>query len=180
MAARRRLVHVLAAGASASSARVSAGSALVFAPAQRTDLVWIRGELKANGLPSESLDHANFIVARRSASQELVGASQLRPVAENSLELASVVVKKGERGCGIGSALVRSCLAHGLRDGAQPRPAVHCVLLSNRVPFYERFGFCVVDDERGLPDALQAKLARGRRVVKRLALPHSVVCMRLD
>jgi N-acetylglutamate synthase-like GNAT family acetyltransferase len=95
-----------------------------------------------------------FIVAEEvtPSQRTLVGAGQLRPHADGSCELASLVVLPSYQQRGLGGALIHALL------GRAPFP-LYLYCRGDLVPYYERFGFRVAT-----VDELPPSLARDYRI----------------
>lgn len=92
----------------------------------------IRALIHSERLNPTSLDWHNFIVATDEGG--LVGAVQMRPHADGSRELGSLVVRKDARGTGVGAKLIDALLA-------REKGRVHMITAKTYASHYERWGF---------------------------------------
>ena len=146
--------------ARASAAR-RAGSLLVVAPPTPR----IRPALAADGpaihrlvndarLNPRDLDWRRFLVAEVAGA--VVACAQVRVHGGGSRELASVAVAADHRGTGLGRAISEAAIA-----GEPVRP-LYLYTESRTVPFWERFGFGLIDGE-DVPSDLRGSLRRRAR-----------------
>jgi N-acetylglutamate synthase-like GNAT family acetyltransferase len=100
--------------------------------AEAEDAEPIRALVRAEALGALGLDWRNFMVA--DLSGRVVGAVQLRHVADGVAELASLAVRPSERGDGLAQRLVDAALA-------QAPERVLVVAPGGHVTHYRRWGF---------------------------------------
>ena len=127
-------------------------------PAAPADQRAIRAWVWRAGLNPINLSWRNFVVAE--VEGQIVGLGQLRPHADGSLELASLVVSPAHRGRGIGSQIVRALLA-------SRRGPIYLFCENALQPYYTRLGFQPLQPA-DLPPAL-ARMHRMARWLMRLA-----------
>jgi len=137
-------------------------------PARSADLAALEELLRANGLPvegfAENLGSAR--VARRAG--EPVGCAAIEAYGTDAL-LRSVVTGRGERGAGLGQALVQAALALAKVHGARRV----WLLTTTAEGFFSRIGFVRVE-RASLPESLSPSAElRG-------ACPETAIAMRLD
>lgn len=112
-------------------------------PAQATDADVIKAMVRGARLNPFRLDWERFWVAVDEAGR-IVGCVQLKPHEDGVLELASLVTDAAWRGQGVAHQLVRH-----LQTEAGPPLWLMCA--SGLVPFYRRFGFVEVSQQREMP-----------------------------
>ncbi len=88
--------------------------------------------MRAARINPTGLHWRRFVVAEECG--RLVGVGQVKPHYDGSHELASLAVVPDRQGQGIGSAIVRTLLAHA------PSP-LHLMCADRLEPYYARFGF---------------------------------------
>lgn len=130
--------------------RARGGAAAALRPAEAADLPAVRALLAEAGLPADDLSAsspADFVVAERDG--RVVGTAGLERHGEAAL-LRSVAVSGGERGAGLGAALVADRLACARRAQAAE---VHLLTL-DAAAFFSRFGF-VAQAREAAPAAIR-------------------------
>jgi N-acetylglutamate synthase-like GNAT family acetyltransferase len=102
-----------------------------------------------------SLEPSRFVVATDKQGA-IVGFGQLAPLAGSSIaqEIRSVVVRKGYRGQGIGTAVVQ-----GLLDRAGNAPVFLTTIEGPNVPFYARLGVVELPRDQVPPSLILEVLA---------------------
>jgi N-acetylglutamate synthase-like GNAT family acetyltransferase len=123
-------------------------------PATEADQHTISAMVRGAGLNPVNLHWVNFWVAE--ADGRVVGVAQLRPHADGSRELASLVVDAAYRRQGIGEQLVRQLLA-------TYHAPIYLFCEEPLGDYYARFGFYRVE-RRALPPPLARLYAAGRVV----------------
>lgn len=103
-------------------------------PARREDFPAIRRLVFGARLNPLGLDWRRFLVAGTPGG-EVLGCGQVKPHADGSRELASIVVREQARGRGLARALIENLLA---RQAARP---VYLMCRASLEPFYAIFGF---------------------------------------
>lgn len=103
-------------------------------PARRDDFPAIRRLVFGARLNPFGLDWRRFLVAGTPGG-DVLGCGQVKPHADGSRELASLVVREQARGRGVARALIENLLA---RQEARP---VYLMCRASLEPFYARFGF---------------------------------------
>ena len=88
--------------------------------------------MRAARINPTGLHWRRFVVAEEHG--RIVGVGQVKPHYDGSRELASLAVVPDRQGQGIGSAIVRTLLAHA------PGP-LHLMCTDRLEPYYARFGF---------------------------------------
>jgi N-acetylglutamate synthase-like GNAT family acetyltransferase len=126
-------------------------------PATATDQKSIRDLIHQVGINPMNLDWERFIVAEDNGS--FIGCVQLKPHSDGVRELASLAVVPERQGQGIGGELVRALLA---RDG---KDELYLTCRSNLTPYYEQFGFKVVDFDH-VPGSFRIQMRIGRLLAK--------------
>ena len=121
----------------------------------------IRWLVLSEGLDPTQIRWSQFWVAE--AQGRVVGCGQLRAF-DGAQELGSLVVARGYRHQGIGSALTRTLLA------SATHPVYLECLGQSRAQFYARLGFEVTSLTQ-LPPTLQRKFALTNRLARLLKLP---------
>ena len=114
------------------------------------------------------IDVSRFVVAAEGS--ERVGFAQLKPLGENSFELASVYVQPRFRDRGIGAELVRRAL-----ERRKLSSDVFLLTLDRTAHFYGHLGFHILQD---LPSALYFEFAAGNIITG--IIGERLVCMRYD
>jgi N-acetylglutamate synthase-like GNAT family acetyltransferase len=122
--------------------------------ARAEDAAEIKALVRGEHLNPLGLDWRRFTVARMPAQEKLSGCVQVKPHADGSRELASLVVAVEWRGLGIGAQLVRHCQA-----SAEKRLYLTC--RGGLGSYYARFGFTVVS-----PAAMPPYFKRISRLAK--------------
>jgi N-acetylglutamate synthase-like GNAT family acetyltransferase len=89
------------------------------------------------------LDWHRFIIAV-DQQDHLIGCGQVKPHQDGSLELASIAVQPEWRQRGVARAIIMELLS-------QHSPPLYLTCRSRLGPFYERFGFNIVSDEKSMP-----------------------------
>jgi N-acetylglutamate synthase-like GNAT family acetyltransferase len=135
------------------------GEAYFIRPAHKADYSAIRSlvwKVKINPL---GLDWQRFLVAVDEAGN-ILGCGQIKPHKDSSQvngvrELASIAVQPECQGQGIGSAIVRRLIQ------MEPGP-LYLMARSRLGPYYQRFGFTSIADEKRMPDYFRriSKLSR--------------------
>jgi N-acetylglutamate synthase-like GNAT family acetyltransferase len=115
-----------------------------------------------------SISQQNLIIARD--DNEMVGFGQIRPLDEEYSELASLYVLPEHRHKGIGSALVEHLLER--HDVRTPPTRVCLLTLRPTIPFYQPFGFEVVETA---PEPLQFEFLAGSLISA--VLGNGLCCM---
>ncbi len=110
--------------------------------ATREDLAAIRALIFAVRINPMGLDWKRFLVAVDD-HEVLIGCGQVKIHQDGSLELASIAVVQAWRGNGVARALIEHLL------DLNPRP-LYLTCRAKLGPFYERFGFRVVE-EKAMP-----------------------------
>jgi N-acetylglutamate synthase-like GNAT family acetyltransferase len=105
-------------------------------PATVADQPTIRALIRRVSINPFNLHWPRFLIAERQG--QVVGVGQVKPHRDGSRELASIAVLPSEQGRGVGTALVRALLA-------RERGPLYLYCVAERVTFYERLGFQVVD-----------------------------------
>jgi N-acetylglutamate synthase-like GNAT family acetyltransferase len=134
-------------------------------PATQADVLTIWRKVIGAGLDPTSLDWRRFMLAFDSATGRVVGCAQIKRY-EDCDEFGSLVVDVALRGQGIGGALLTHLVSQATGD-------LYLVCLDKMRPYYERFGFRVLD-ATSAPRTLRVKVRAGRLLGVR------VVCMVLS
>ena len=122
-------------------------------PAVRGDQLTIWWMVFRAGLDPTSLHWPQFLVAEDDG--QIVGIGQIRPH-PGCPELGSLVVRKDQRGTGLGGRLVRELLA------TRP-PPIYLECESSMATFYERYGFREIAPADA-PHPLRRKSTMGNRL----------------
>jgi len=112
-------------------------------PATSNDDTVIRNLVNAARINPTGLDWRRFVVAV-SPVGEVIGCGQIKPHKDGSNELASIVVDPDWRGNGVASAMIEHLIA------ANSGP-LYLTCRSGLGPFYEKFGFRVVNEAEMTP-----------------------------
>ena len=131
-------------------------------PAQPSEAQSIRDLIHTVGINPMGLDWRRFILALTPAGQ-VIGCGQIKPHGDGSRELASIAVKPGWQGRGVGSAIVERLL------GSQEGP-LYLTCRARLGPYYRRFGFQVI--EQGQMPPYFRRVKRIFRLLKALRLVH--------
>ena len=112
-------------------------------PAQEADQSAIKKLIREAGINPFGLHWSRFIVAVDD-NQQITGCGQVKSHRDGSLELASLAVHQERRNQGIAGAIIRELQEkHG-------RP-LWLTCMDRLVPFYEPFGFVVIDELSQMP-----------------------------
>jgi amino-acid N-acetyltransferase len=133
--------------------------------AQRADSKAIRALVYQARLNPLSLNWRRFVVAE-SAQGQIVGCGQVKRHADQSCELASIVVAPEWRLRGVGRALIENLLE------AHPGP-LYLTCRAALGSFYVRFGFRVIE-EAGMPRYFQM-VSRAFRLFQRLLRSREIL-----
>lgn len=127
---------------------------IIIRAAEAADQLPITRLVRGAQLNPLQLAWPHFVVAEKvtPTQRTLVGAGQLRPHADGSRELASLVVLPAYQQRGLGGALIHALL------GRAPFP-LYLYCQGALVPYYTRFGFRVAT-----ADELPPSLARDYRI----------------
>jgi ribosomal protein S18 acetylase RimI-like enzyme len=126
-----------------------------------------------------SLSKENLLVAfdDNANGDSLLGFGQIRPLADDYSELASLYVLPERREQGIGGATVQALLErHSASASTTPKPV--CLLtLKPTASFYERYGFQIASERerKKLPKSLQLEFQAGNALS--FILGNDLVCM---
>jgi N-acetylglutamate synthase-like GNAT family acetyltransferase len=123
-----------------------AGPGFHLRPARANDAKHIRRLIWQVHINPTGLDWHHFWVAVDSQDR-LLGCGQLKPHADDSLELASIAVHPQQRGLGIAHAIMAQLLSLAGRP-------LYLRCAAPMQPFYERFGFQVIPMEE-MPPSFQ-------------------------
>jgi N-acetylglutamate synthase-like GNAT family acetyltransferase len=116
---------------------------LIFRRAKKEDSPAIHALIHEVGINPTGLDWRRFLIAV-TGTGELAGCAQIKPHSDGTRELASLAVRKQDRGQGVARALIERLL-----DG-QPRP-VHLMCRARLGSFYNRFGFRSLTEKEMTP-----------------------------
>ena len=133
------------------------------------DFPAIRALIRQAKINPTGLDWRRFLVAESPAG-EFIGCGQLKPHADGSLELASLAVVPAWRGKGVARLIIQALLAKA------PRP-LYLTCRGELGPFYEKFGFRVVQRE-AMPPYFR-RLSRLAEIVGKL-LKETMLVMKVD
>jgi N-acetylglutamate synthase-like GNAT family acetyltransferase len=122
--------------------------------AAASDAEAIRALVRSEALNPFGLDWPNFVVADRGG--RVVGTVQLRPLGTGAAELASLAVRRQERGQGLAARLIEAAL------GCAPE-RVLVITAAATAPHYRRWGF-VPAAPGALPGPVRLHRAIGRAV----------------
>jgi GNAT superfamily N-acetyltransferase len=107
----------------------------------------------------------------------MLGFGQIRPLDDLYSELASLYVLPNKRGKGIGGALVQELLSrHDAKDDGPKQTEVVLLTLRPTTPFYEKYGFEILNDVSEIPLSLQFEYKAGSIVSAFLG--NDLVCMK--
>jgi ribosomal protein S18 acetylase RimI-like enzyme len=128
---------------------------------------------------SISQDHLLVAFDDDDPAEKLMGFGQIRPLDGVYSELASLYVFPDHRSKGIGGSLVEELLERYDKQGTTNAPGTVCLLaLSETAPFYEKYGFMVVNEneiQSDLPSSLKFEYKAGS--VLSSILGNDLVCM---
>lgn len=116
----------------------------ILRPALASDAGHIRDLIHRVGINPLDLDWRRFTIAEGKDGMFL-GCAQLKQHADGSFEFASLAVQQEYRGQGLARALIQHFLAHS------PRP-LYLMCRPGLTPFYEKYGFQVIQPEEMPPD----------------------------
>lgn len=122
---------------------MSEAGPVAYRAAEAKDAGAIRSLILRVGINPRGLDWRRFLVAVDERGR-LVGCGQIKPHPDGSRELASIAVRSSWRRQGIASEIIRRLMA-------EAGPPLWLMCRAGLVPFYEPFGFVVVDDVARLP-----------------------------
>ncbi|RPI29462.1 MAG: N-acetyltransferase [Chloroflexota bacterium] len=144
-------------------------STFTLRPATSADAAPIRALIRDVGINPTGLDWRRFVLAV-TTEDEMIGCGQVKPHGDGTRELASIAVKREWRRCGVARAIIERLIAD--------HPGVlYLMCRSSLAPFYEKFGFGVLD-EAEMPPYFR-RMARLAKVFGRVAKTGLAV-MRLD
>jgi amino-acid N-acetyltransferase len=112
-------------------------------PATATNVAAIRSLVYTARINPMGLDWRRFIVAL-APDGVVIGCGQVKPHRDGSRELASIVVAPAWRGNGVARAIIEHLIA------AHPG-LLYLTCRASLGPFYEKFGFRVVDETQMTP-----------------------------
>lgn len=161
----------------ASALSYASSLELAYRAATPADMGRVRLAMVAEKMNPLFLRPENFLVAERAAAEDgFVGCAQIRPMPGEDAaarELASVFVRPGFRGRGIGAELVRRLVE---RAEASTSTAVYLLTLARTAPFYRgAAGFEIEPLERA-PASMRAEAGIGA-VIARFVADDDLVCM---
>lgn len=113
--------------------------------ALETESAQIKELVRVVGVNRLGLSWERFVVAVNPAG-EVVACGQIKPHAENVMELASIATHPHYRGRGLARQIIEALL-----DKA-PRP-LYLMCLTHNAPLYEKFGFRAI--QKNLPKYFQ-------------------------
>ncbi len=127
---------------------------IIIRAAEPADQIPITRLVRGARLNPLHLEWPNFIVAEEVTPtlRMLVGAGQLRPHADGSRELASLIVLPAYQQRGLGGQLIQALFARA-------EFPIYLYCRGDLVPYYERYGFYVISG-----DDLPPSLARHYRI----------------
>ncbi len=105
--------------------------------------------LEREDLDCTAFDLDDFVVAEDHTGR-LAGCARLKSYGD-CVELSSVAVQHAYRGYGVGSRIITTLLQ------TMRKPVIHLVCEPREVPFFSRFGFCLLAREEA-PTSLESKL----------------------
>ncbi len=124
-------------------------------PATQADAAAIRSLVYAARINPTGLDWQRFVVAL-APDGGVIGCAQIKPHRDGSRELASLVVTPAWRSKGVARAVIELLVA------SVPGP-LYLTCRAGLGPFYEKFGFKVVDEAQMTP--YFRKLSRLARLI---------------
>lgn len=127
--------------------------------AERADQTRIRGLVRSVRINPMNLDWHNFSVAIDGKGR-IIGCGQIKTHRDGTRELASIAVDEEWRRKGVASELIQ-----GLIQTAEPPSWLVCRL--ELAPFYEQFGFAVIEDLHDLPTSFR-RMRSVARVLSRI------------
>lgn len=119
--------------------------------AKRKDLSGIISFLESVRGDTSEISFNQFIVAKD--DDKLIGCVRIKEMADDCLELASLVVLEEYRGKGIGSKLIKEILKK------EKRRPIYLLCFMERKNFYSNLGFTLIEKE-SLPDVLKKEYER--------------------
>ena len=143
---------------------------IILRPALASDAPAIRDLIHRVGINPLDLDWRHFSIAA-SADSRFMGCGQLKQHRDGSFEFASLAVEQQYRGQGVARAIIGHFQAHS------PRP-LYLMCQPALAPFYEKFGFRVMEKE-ALPPYFR-RLLRLVQVLVVLTKHAAPSIMRLD
>jgi N-acetylglutamate synthase-like GNAT family acetyltransferase len=144
---------------------VTLTGAITVRPARRADVQQIEILLHAEDLDRSALILADFMVAE-DAKGNFAGCARLK-LSHDCVELSSVAVRPTYRGQGVGSMVITALLQ---RRDVQ---VIHLVCEPKEVPFFARFGFCVLPREDVPPLLIPKLLAYEAKVGTMVAMKRA-------
>lgn len=111
--------------------------------ATRDDRNAIRELVLTGRINPSGLDWQRFVVAVYE-SGEIIGCGQIKPHSDGCRELASIAVAPTWRGKGVARAIIEHLLAQS--DEQMPHSHLYLMCRSGLRPFYEKFGFRVIQE----------------------------------
>ena len=127
--------------------------------AERADQTRIRDLVRSVRINPMNLDWHNFSVAIDGRGRT-VGCGQIKTHRDGTRELASIAVDQEWRRQGIGSELIQGIIQTS-------EPPLWLVCRSKLAPFYEQFGFAVIEDLNDLPRSFR-RMRSVARVLSRI------------
>lgn len=129
----------------------------ILRPALPQDQASIRNLVRIGRINPTGLDWERFVVAV-SSEGEVIGCGQIKPHRDGSYELASLVTHPRWRGKGVARALIEHLSASHPGE-------LYLMCRSELGPFYEKFGFRIVQ-----PEEMPRYFRRISRMVKLLEI----------
>ncbi|MFA9396178.1 MAG: GNAT family N-acetyltransferase [Halodesulfovibrio sp.] len=108
---------------------------------RRVDLFPV-GRVTRSYIQDDLEDKSTLLVALK--NRKLLGCGRLTLQGETA-ELSHIVVGEEHRFTGVGSSLIQKCVEISKRMGAK---RIHLESTPEAVPFFEKFGFVVVGEEK--------------------------------
>lgn len=142
---------------------IDTANSMTLRAATAADQALIRRWVRGAHLNPLRLAWTNFLIAEQiktiasgdssglgaaSPAAQIMGIGQLRPHGDGTVELASLVVAPAARGQGVGSRLVNALIAKADRP-------LYLMCGSDKVPYYQRFGFVQLQQRREMPRSLR-------------------------
>jgi N-acetylglutamate synthase-like GNAT family acetyltransferase len=112
--------------------------------ATAADQPTIRRLIRQAGINPMGLNWNNFVLAVDEATGEVVGTGQIKPHGDGTRELASIATVPAYQRQGIARRIIERLLAENLGE-------LYLTCMDNLGPFYEQFGFRVLQPSEYTP-----------------------------
>lgn len=118
------------------------------------------GDIISLSNPQEEIINKGGFIYYAKINNEIVGTVSLLKKTDYVFELGKMAVNTGSQGLGIGTALLEHCINIARQKGIKKLVLYSNTKLASAIHLYEKYGFTIVELEKGLYERANIKMEK--------------------